>query len=169
MDNYDIRVAEPEDAEALYRFGEALLGETSFFLRGPGERARSVGEMRAVIERFATLPHYLLINAWRGGEAVGEAVAIGGDFTRNRYSATVGVGVLQAHAGHGIGRALMAALDDFAVEKGLRRLELTVMAHNTVARGLYAKMGYVEEGTKRDSLFVDGGFVNEIMMAKVFQ
>jgi len=168
MDDYDIRIAAPEDAEALYRFGETLLGETSFFLRGPGERARSVGEMRAVIERFAALPHYLLINAWRGSAPVGEAVAMGGDFTRNRGTATVGVGVLQAHAGRGIGRTLMAALDDFAVEKGMRRLELTVMAHNTAARALYVKSGYVEEGAKRDSLFVDGGFVNEIMMAKVF-
>jgi RimJ/RimL family protein N-acetyltransferase len=168
MEGYEIRTAVPADAEALYRFGETLLGETSYFLRGPGERARSVDEMRSVIERFEALPHYLLLNAWHGAEAVGEAVAMGGDFARNKYTATVGIGVLAAHGARGLGRTLMRELDGFARENGLHRLELTVMAHNTVARSLYAKMGYVEEGTKRDSLSVDGGFVSEIMMAKVF-
>ena len=49
MTDYQIRAAVPDDAAALYAFGELLLAETSFFLRGPGERARSVGEMQAVI------------------------------------------------------------------------------------------------------------------------
>lgn len=168
MDRYEIRSAEPADADALYRFGEELLGETSYFLRGPGERARSIAEMRAVIERFAAQPHYILLNAWDGAAPVAEAVAMGGDFARNKYTATVGVGVLSEHAGKGLGAALMERLDGFARDEGFRRLELTVMAHNTVARGLYEKMGYVAEGTRRDSLFVDGAFVSEIMMAKIF-
>ncbi len=168
MGDYEIRAAVLEDAAPLYAFGETLLGETSFFLRGPGERARSVDEMRSVIARFSALPHYLLLNAWHGPAAVGEAVAMGGDFARNKFSATVGIGILAAHGGRGLGRSLMQALDRFAEEQEMRRLELTVMAHNTVAQSLYAKMGYVKEGVKRDSLFVDGAFVNEVMMAKVF-
>jgi len=168
MGNYQIRAAVPEDAEALYHFGEKLLMETSNFLRGPGERARSVGEMRSVIERFDGLPHYLLLNVWAGNEAVAEAIAMGGDFKRNQYTATVGIGVLTAHSRRGLGLKLMQALESFAREAGMRRLELTVMAHNTAARALYVKMGYVTEGTKRDSMFVDGSFISEIMMSKVF-
>lgn len=168
MSEYRIRPAVPDDAEALYEFGEILLAETSFFLRGPGERARSVGEMRSVIERFDALPYYLLLNVWHGGSVVGEAVAMGGDFKRNQHTATVGIGILAAHTGQGLGRKLMRALDDFAVESGMRRLELTVMTHNPIAHALYLKMGYVEEGTKQDSLFIDGRFVSEIVMAKLF-
>ena len=41
------------------------------------------------------------------------------------------------------------------------------MANNTRARALYERMGYLKEGVKRDSLFVDGAFVDEIMMAKL--
>ena len=168
MGDYEIRAAVPDDAEALYRFGETLLAESSNFLRGPGERARSVGEMRSVIERFDALPHYLLLNVWDGNDAVAEAIAMGGDFKRNQYTATVGIGVLAAHGRRGLGLKLMRALEGFARESGLRRLELTVMAHNTAARALYVKMGYVTEGTKRDSMFVDGSFISEILMAKVF-
>lgn len=168
MKGYEIRPATAKDAAALYHFGETLLRETSFFLRGPGERARSVGEMRTVIERFDTLPHYLLLNAWHGREAVGEAIVMGGDFSRNENTATVGIGVLAAHGNRGLGRTLMGKLDGFAKEQRLHRLELTVMAHNTVARNLYRDTGYVEEGTKRDSLFINGAYISEIMMAKIF-
>lgn len=168
MKGYEIRPAAAQDAAALYQFGETLLGETSFFLRGPGERARSVGEMRTVIERFEAQPHYLLLNAWRGPDAVAEAIAMGGDFSRNENTATVGIGVLAAHGNCGLGRTLMGKLDDFAEEQRLHRLELTVMAHNSVARSLYRDIGYVEEGIKRDSLRIDGAYVSEVMMAKIF-
>lgn len=164
---YDIRPAEPDDAGALYRFGERLLVESSFFLRSPGERARSAHEMRSVIERFCELPHYLLLSAWYGETAVGEAVVTSGDFQRNRYTATIGIGVLQAHTGRGLGTALMGEMEAFGRRRRLRRLELTVMAPNTRARALYERMGYVEEGVKRDSLFVDGRFVDEVLMAKI--
>jgi len=164
---HDIRPALPGDAEPFYRFGETLLAESDYFLRGPGERARSVDEMRAVIERFHAVPADLLIGVWRDGAPVGEAVAIGGHFKRDRYTATVGVGVLAAHSGQGLGGALMREIESFARTRQLRRLELTVMAHNTRARALYDRMGYIEEGVKRDSLFVDGAFVDEILMAKL--
>jgi RimJ/RimL family protein N-acetyltransferase len=164
---FDIRPAVPDDAAALYRFGEALLAESSFLLRSPGERARSIEEMRAVIKRICDSPAPILLCAWHDGEAVGEAVACGGDFKRDRYTRTVGVGVLAAYAGQGIGSALMREVESFARNKKLRRLELTVMANNIRARALYSRLGYLDEGVKRDSLFVDGDFVDEIMMAKL--
>lgn len=166
-EGYAMRRAVADDAPALYRFGEQLLAESSFFLRSPGERARSVDEMRAIIENFSARPHYLLLGVWQGETAVGEAVVTAGDFQRNRLSATLGVGVLQAHSGRGLGASLMREMEAFARRRRLRRLELTVMASNTRARALYGRMGYVEEGVKRDSMFVDGGFVDEVMMAKI--
>jgi RimJ/RimL family protein N-acetyltransferase len=49
----------------------------------------------------------------------------------------------------------------------MHRIDLTVMAHNARAKRLYDAMGYFEEGVNRDSLYVDGRFVDEIMMAKL--
>jgi RimJ/RimL family protein N-acetyltransferase len=43
---------------------------------------------------------------------------------------------------------------------------LTVMANNERAQKLYAAAGYIVEGTKRDSLFIDEAYVDEIIMAK---
>ncbi|MBL4719555.1 MAG: GNAT family N-acetyltransferase, partial [Alphaproteobacteria bacterium] len=61
---------------------------------------------------------------------------------------------------------LLTRLEDFAREISLHRLELTVMAPNDRAKRLYESLGYVAEGTKRHSLYIDDQYVDEIMMAK---
>ena len=52
----------------------------------------------------------------------------------------------------------------WAKQQQLQRLELTVIEHNHQAIHLYRKMSFKEEGIKRDSLWIDGQFVNEIYM-----
>ncbi len=58
-------------------------------------------------------------------------------------------------------------LDKWANEKGVTRLELTVMCINDAARHLYEKNGFVVEGTKKNSMVVDGTYVDEYYMAKL--
>ncbi len=166
---YTLRAAESADAQKLYEFGKVLLAETSFFLRGPSERARSVDEMRLIIERFKELPRHLLLTAWLDDQPIGEAVVMGGELERNRYTATVGVGVLQAHTGNGLGRKLMEGLEFFAQQADLHRLELTVMSHNERAQRLYESMDYKTEGVRTHSLYIDGAYVDEIVMAKLLE
>lgn len=47
------------------------------------------------------------------------------------------------------------------------RIELGVFATNTAAAALYRKVGFVEEGTKRMAILVDGTYHDEIFMARV--
>ena len=167
IEGYEVRRALPADADALFTFGELLLAESHFLLRSPGERAGSPAEMQRVIERFAVLPNHLLLSVFLDAQVVGEAIVMGGEFQRNRLSGTLGIGILEAHSGRGLGQRLMTESEVYASVHGLYRLELTVMETNTRARSLYESMGYVVEGIKRDSLFVDDKFVDEIMMAKL--
>ncbi len=44
----------------------------------------------------------------------------------------------------GYAREALAALDEAAKQRGLNRIELHVFGHNTAARELYKKAGYVE-------------------------
>lgn len=167
MTEYEYREARVEDAEALFEFGQLLLAETSLMLLLPEERARSIDDMRFVVQKFVEMPRHFLVNAWAGDEVVGEALCMAGQFSRNRDCGRVGVGVLQAHSGKGVGRRLMAEIEAHVRTAGMHRIELTVMAHNARAKRLYDAMGYFEEGVNRDSLYVDGRFVDEIMMAKL--
>jgi RimJ/RimL family protein N-acetyltransferase len=46
-------------------------------------------------------------------------------------------------------------------------MELTVMAHNRSAVSPYQKFGFVVQGTRRDSMLVEGNYVDEYYMARL--
>lgn len=163
----EIRAPRPADAPALLRFGELVFAETAGFIRGPGERAADVAEMRAVIEGFRDTDGYCLLNAWEGNEPVGEVTLVRGQYRRTRSTAAVGIGVLKRFWGRGVGLALMRRVEEEARAWDLHRLELTVFASNPKAIAFYERLDYRREGIKRDAVMIDGEYVDEIMMAKL--
>jgi RimJ/RimL family protein N-acetyltransferase len=54
--------------------------------------------------------------------------------------------VERAWRGRGVGTRLVEAAIEWARERGLHKLTLSVFPHNTAAIGLYRKLGFVEEG-----------------------
>lgn len=162
-----IRAPRPAEAAALLAFGDKVFGETTGFMRMPGERAADVAEMHGIIQAFRDGEGYFLRNAWEGDTPVGEVMLVRGPYRRNRGTASVGVGVLEKFWGTGVGPALMRAAEDQAKAWRLHRIELTVFETNPRARAFYRRLGYREEGVKRQSVRINGAFVDEIMMAKL--
>ena len=99
---------------------------------------------------------------------VGFVVGIGNTANRNKHSMYCVIGVVQAAADMGLGNRLMAELENWAKAHGFTRLELTVIAHNERAKRLYLARGFDIEGTKRNSRLVDGKYVDELYMSKVW-
>ncbi|WP_332871053.1 GNAT family N-acetyltransferase [Planococcus sp. MB-3u-03] len=77
------------------------------------------------------------------------------------------MGVHSDSRGKGVGKALFSHVIAWAKSVDLHRLELTVIAENVSAVALYQKMGLEIEGVKRDSLFINDGYVDEYYMAKL--
>jgi RimJ/RimL family protein N-acetyltransferase len=50
----------------------------------------------------------------------------------------------------------------------IHRLEFVVYTHNTRAIHLYRKLGFEEEGIRKEAYFKDGRFVDALMMAMIF-
>ena len=100
-------------------------------------------------------------------ELVGYVDAQGGDYRRVRHSAYVVVGVLPEHQARGLGSALLAALERWAVSQGLKRLELTVRVDNDRARRLYERAGYRVEGNRWASLQMGAELIDEVAMARL--
>jgi ribosomal protein S18 acetylase RimI-like enzyme len=50
--------------------------------------------------------------------------------------------VLAPHRGHGIGRAILEAVEKAAVERGCAKVTLEVLEHNRPARKLYESLGF---------------------------
>jgi RimJ/RimL family protein N-acetyltransferase len=79
--------------------------------------------------------------------------------------AEVGVALLPQARGKGYGTDALRLMVDFAfTRRNLRRVYLSVLASNTVALASYRKVGFVEEGRRRDHCWVRGRYVDEISM-----
>ena len=89
----------------------------------------------------------------------------GGTLRRSRATAYLVIGVLAHAAGRGTGTELLRQARAWAAARGLHRLELTVMAHNTRAIRLYERTGFTVEGRRSECLLVDGQFIDELTMA----
>jgi len=61
----------------------------------------------------------------------------------------IGMTVARDRRGRGVGSALMVAAIDWARERGLHKLSLSVFPHNAAGIALYRKFGFVEEGRRR--------------------
>jgi ribosomal protein S18 acetylase RimI-like enzyme len=66
----------------------------------------------------------------------------------------------------GVGRALIDAAAAEASARGARRLRLRVLSHNEAARKLYERSGFVVEGVLRGEFFLDGAYVDDMLMAR---
>jgi RimJ/RimL family protein N-acetyltransferase len=163
----DIRPATVADAAAVLALKRALDRETSFMLLEPDERTETDAEMAEELRSIAERPSGVVLLADDDGAVVGYVEARSGHFRRNAHRATVVIGVRASHGGRGIGRRLLEELDRWAGKHGISRLELTVMATNERAFGLYCKLGYEVEGTRRAAMLVDGELVDELWMAKL--
>ena len=155
------------DADAFLDLCKTLDEETQFMMLESGERLTTVEQQRERIARYLSQNNQMIFVAENNNQLVGYLAAIGGDYKRNKHSAHIVIGILQDFTGQGIGTRLFNNLESWSREQGIHRLELTVMAHNTNALGLYQKMGFQIEGTKKDSLFVNGQYVDEYYMAKL--
>ncbi len=76
-----------------------------------------------------------------------------------------GLAVDPTYARRGIGRRLVEECIERARRRGTHKLTLRVLAPNTAAGRLYAGCGFVVEGVLRDEFWLDGTYVDDVLMA----
>ncbi|GLW63606.1 N-acetyltransferase [Actinomadura rubrobrunea] len=69
----------------------------------------------------------------------------------------------------GVARALVDAACDWAVRQGARRVTLRVLGGNTPARRLYEAAGFTVEGVLPGEFFLDGRYVDDVLMGRTVQ
>jgi len=163
----EIREIRLEDAEKYLELLNRLDKETIFRLYEPNERSLTVEQQREVIREILNNKRSLLLVAEEAGELIGYLMAAGRDIKRIAHVVSISVGILQAHVGKGVGTKLFEEMEKWARQNGKHRLELTVMENNAAGRALYKKMGFEVEGIKRQSLYVNGEYIDDIYMSKL--
>jgi ribosomal protein S18 acetylase RimI-like enzyme len=84
-----------------------------------------------------------------------------------RHSAVLGMGIVAAYRGQGIGSRMLTATLELAGVRGIRRAELNVRSDNAPAIALYRRFGFAEEGTCRNYMCVDGVDYDALLMARL--
>ena len=157
-----------QEAEPLWQLMNQLDHETKYMLYEPGERSKNIPRMEALIKRAQEQGSFLMV-AEADQKLVGFLSAQRGGLRRTAHCAYIVVGILKDYRGKGVGTELFRQLELWAEEAQVSRLELTVVCENEIAKHLYEKNGFEVEGIKRNSLWIDGRFVDEYYMAKIRQ
>jgi ribosomal protein S18 acetylase RimI-like enzyme len=152
-----VRIMNRDDAGALLELQRTLDKESEFMLLEPGERGADPPPLPPAG------PSYVL-GVFDGGTALGYVDVTVPPFARARRTGYVVMGVRAASAGRGIGTALLEAAVAEARQRGLWRLELTVMEHNRAALNLYLRCGFQVEGLRRAALDIGGAAAGEYYM-----
>ncbi len=71
------------------------------------------------------------------------------------------------HQQKGIGSALMKAVESWSKQHDISRLELSVMEHNNVALHLFTKLGFHQEGIRKNAIKLNNTYINEYSLSKI--
>jgi len=157
-----VRPAVPGDADALVVLGRDVAAEDGLWLTYD----RTRGDERRNVRGVQRDPNVAVFVAETEDGVVGR-LSIARD--RNQYShhvAELGLMVAANARRRGIGSALMEEAVKWAQRAGVAKLELTVFPHNEPAIALYRKLGFREEGLLRRRYFIDGRYVDAMLMAR---
>ena len=164
-----LRPAAVSDATAFLDLWDALDSETEFMLFEPDERkatlesqesrlAHADGSKNNQVFVVEDVTKHMLVGFCAGSRSSNH---------RDKHALYIVIGIRQAYTGKKLGFALMSAIENWAYDNSVSRLELSVMVNNPSAIALYKKLGYKVEGTKINAVLLKSGFVDEYIMAKL--
>ena len=85
------------------------------------------------------------------------------------HVADFSVYVAREARGRGIGDALLSALENRAPALGYHKLALAAFPHNAAGMRLYERHGFTTVGTYREHGWLDGQWVDVIVMEKILE
>lgn len=163
----NIRRCEINDADNMLKMLLELDKETEYMLFEADERPNDINRVKAMINQSINGENLLLI-ATEDDNIIGFLSAKRGILRKIKHTAYIVVGIREKFRGKGIGKKLFCYLDLWAKENNISRLELTVMCPNSMAKQLYEKSGFEVEGTKRNAIFMNGKYIDEYYMSKIY-
>lgn len=162
-----IREIETWDAENFTNLIKKVENTSDFMLMEAGERKTTPKQQQNQLEQIKQQNNSTIFVAENEGELIGYLIVLGGTVNRTKHSAYLVIGILQEYRGKGIGTKLFENVITWAPKHNISRLELTVVTENEAGITLYKKNGFDIEGTKRNSLVIDGKTFNEYYMSKI--
>jgi L-amino acid N-acyltransferase YncA len=162
-----IRPATPDDSCAIINTVRSNAVERSYVLmeqygKDPESEREYIGELDA--------KKNLLIVAETGSAVVGCLAALQADAGKRPETSHilhVGLHLLEAFRGLGIGRTLLDYSIEWAREAGFKKLEANIFTTNKRSLSMFQKAGFQEEGVRQNRIRIGTDFINEVLMGKI--
>lgn len=164
-----IRLQSPDenDAEAIISLMKQVMDETPYLACSSEEFDMTVEDERRFLRARADDPRDTFIAAWSDGAPIGTvSVRAVGAKSRERHRAMLGICLLRAYWGRGVGSRMLETALDMARNAGFLQLELEVDAENQRAIRMYQRFGFQEYGRLTNAIRRDGQFFDELLMVK---
>ena len=160
-----IREVTVEDARALLDYVQAISGESDFLSFGPGEFELTEPEEVEFIRKCLAADNQLYILGLIDETIVATLTFSAGSRPRLRHSGEFGMSVRKQYWGLGIGSLMLDTLIDWARRSQIvKKINLRVRTDNQRAIRLYEGKGFVQEGTIRKAILLDGAYYDHHWM-----
>lgn len=162
-----VRMCREDDATALIAMVKTYLLDSACIPMLPEEFAYTPEEEQAQIRRFATQDNSLLLVAEHAGRLVGNIDLTGSPRMMMRHTGMIGMGMLRAWRGCGLGTVLLQEVIRWAIANPvLEQLWLEVYAENEAGLQLYRSCGFEEKGRYTGFFRRDTVYSDKVMMAR---
>ena len=165
---YELRSFLPSDAEGLQSFFHQSAFESTHTLHYK-ERPISISKLQARIKAASDFPSDLFVGIFDKNKIIGQLYfrVLHPDHPWIKHIGEFGMTILKDYWGQGIGTQLLQYMENFAINKGVSRIEAKVRTANEQAIALYKKFGYQIEGTRKMAALINGSFEEEFYIAKL--
>ena len=161
-----IREISIKDTEALTTLLTKIYDESDYTLYNPGEFNPSVSSISNRLERVITSPRNTIYVAEEDDQLVGCIFVTTEKYERTQHEAIITLGVTKFYQ-KGIGLALINAVEAWALNHNIKRLQASVVPENTNALMLLKGAGFNIEGELKNKLLINNQYFNKYIMAKL--
>jgi putative acetyltransferase len=165
-----IRSYNAGDVESFRTFVRKTAAETTHTLKYEGMEIPSAELLLQRWKNLETDPIAMDLGVFAGTNVIGNLRF----FQRNphhpwtKHMGSFGMAVSREFWGHRIGTQLLVNMETHARSVAIKRIEAEVRAENPAGITLYTKFGFKIEGTREKCALINGLFVDEYYIAKLY-
>lgn len=154
----------PDEAINLYHCMKKIDQESQYMLYLPDERTFESSKLYQDLEE-----NYYIGVKQNDNTIVGYLSVHISKIKKIKHIGYIHTGLMEDFHQQGFATKMFNESIQWAMSRGLRRLELTVITYNSPAINFYEKIGFKIEGIKRESVYMDGLYHDELYMAKLLE
>lgn len=164
-----IRSIETEDARPYINLLEEIYNETDYLPYASETRQLTVQGVRKMMGEWRKAKNSTVLLCIFNGQFAGYLALTGDNASRRQHVAHIEIGVKKSFKKQGVATSLLQTAEQWALDRNITRLELSVCSQNEASAQFFAKHNFIVEGTRHQSMFINDTFVDELFMSKLLK